>query len=82
MDLAVFVAIVLSFAAFVTTHVALVYGLLVRAPRWRGPVGLVVAPLAPYWGFKAGLRGRSFIWLGAFAAYAAALIANHWLGGR
>jgi hypothetical protein len=73
LDLALYAAIVVSFAALVTAHAALVFGLARRTPHWRGPVGLVLAPLAPYWGFKAGLRVRSVLWLFALAAYVTAL---------
>jgi len=62
--------LVLSFALVVTTHVTLVVGLATRAPRWRAFVGLIVAPLAPYWGWKEGLRRRSVLWVAACAVYA------------
>ena len=79
-DLAVYAAIVVSFAALVTAHAALAFGLSRLRPHWRGPVGFVLLPLAPYWGFKAGLRARSILWLLALAAYVAALMAGHLSG--
>lgn len=81
MDAAIFITLVVSFATFVTAHVALAFGLTVRPPRWRGPVGFVVVPLAPYWGFREGLRARSLIWLLGFGLYAAALAAGYVVAG-
>lgn len=78
MDLLVYGAIVVSFAAFVTVHAALSFGLAMRPPRYRGPVGLIVLPLAPYWGFRAGLRARSVLWILSGAAYLGALAVGTW----
>ncbi len=68
-------ALVVAFAALVTVHVTLVVGLARRAPWWRALVALVVAPLAPYWGWQQRLRIRSVVWIVSAVAYAAALIA-------
>lgn len=62
-------ALVLSFALLVTAHVALVVGLATRPPRWRALVALFAAPLALYWGYKEGMRGRGAIWIVSAAAY-------------
>ncbi len=70
-DLAVTIALSVAFAAWVTDHVALSVGLLRRAPRWRGLVALVIAPLAPVWGFGARLRVRSVLWVVLACAYVA-----------
>jgi len=44
-------------------------------PAWlpfvRAAVALVVAPLAPLWGWKAGLRRTTLVWCGGLALYAA-----------
>ncbi|MBC7051985.1 hypothetical protein G6O46_23535, partial [Salmonella enterica subsp. enterica serovar Enteritidis] len=48
-DLIVVGTLVVSFALFVTAHVAITYGLAFRPPRWRALAALFVAPLAPYW---------------------------------
>lgn len=66
------VSIVVSFAAFVAAHVALSAGLAARDPRWRGAVAFVVPPLAPFWGLKEKMRGRTIAWVAAGVAYGAA----------
>jgi hypothetical protein len=63
-------ALVIAFALIVTTHAMLAYGLTRRVPWWRGPVALVVLPLAPYWGFRSGMRIRSTVWVTAAVVYA------------
>ena len=80
-DAMIMAAIVASFALFVTAHISLVFGLAARRPRWRGAVVLVLPPLAPYWGIRSGLRGRSFVWLGALIAYGCALTLGFASGG-
>jgi hypothetical protein len=70
-----FVVLVTAFAALVTTHVTLAVGLARRAPRWHALVALVVAPLAPWWGWRAHMRVRGALWVAAAAVYAAALTA-------
>ena len=51
-------------------HVALVGGLAVRRSFGRATLALLMPPLAPYWGWEAGMRKRALLWLGALAAYA------------
>ena len=63
-------ALVLAFAVLFTAHATLVYGLVRRRPRWRAPIALVVLPLAPYWGYQAGLRRRAITWVTAAVVYA------------
>ena len=75
MDIAIVVALLGSFALLLTVHVALAIGLLLRRPRWRGPLALVVPPLAPYWGISAKMRIRSGLWIGALALYTLARVA-------
>lgn len=74
MDAVVLIALVVSFAALVTTHVALAFGLTLARPRWRGPVAFFVPPLAPYWGMEAGMKRRAAIWVTALVVYALARI--------
>lgn len=74
MDVLVLVALVVSFAALVTAHVALAVGLTLARPRWRGPLALLVPPLAPYWGMEAGMKRRAAAWVTALAVYALARI--------
>jgi hypothetical protein len=66
--------VVLAFGALVTVHVALAFGLVARRPRWHGAVALFLPPLAPYFGARQGLRGRTFAWLTLAIAYVVALI--------
>ena len=74
MDLAIYIVAGLAFGTLVTAHVALLVGLLLRHPRWRAPIALVMPPLAPYWGYDAGMRLRTLIWVGAVCVYAVAMI--------
>jgi hypothetical protein len=74
----VMAAVVIAFAALATAHVTLVVGLASRPPRWRAGVAAIVAPLAPFWGLRAGMRVRSGIWMASAAVYAAAI----WLAAR
>jgi len=73
-DVAVLIALLFSFATLVTVHVALAFGLTLEKPRWRGPLALVVPPLAPYWGMEAGMKKRAAVWVGAVCIYALARI--------
>ncbi len=59
----------LSFSVLATAHVALVIGLAIRPPRWRALVALPVAPLAPYWGARAGMPVRAVLWGVSAIAY-------------
>ena len=65
----VFGAVALFFALAATAHVAIAVGLVRQSPRWRGPVAFLVAPLAPYWAFQSGMRGRGGVWLVAVIGY-------------
>jgi hypothetical protein len=67
-------ALVLTFALFVTVHVATVFGLSMRPPRWRAAVALVVVPLAPYWALGSKMKVRGVLWIGALVLYGAAAI--------
>jgi hypothetical protein len=69
----VFILLVVAFATWLTTHVTLAVGLVRRAPRWHALVALLVAPLAPWWGWQAKMRLRAALWMTAAAVYAVAL---------
>lgn len=77
LPLAASLTLVLSCATLATAHVWLVLGLM-AAPerRWRGLALLLpfAAWLAPYWGYRSGLRGRSWLWVGSLLAYIASRI--------
>jgi hypothetical protein len=74
-------AIVASFAAFITAHVALAVGLVARNPRARGLVALLVPPLAPYFGIREKMWARSILWGAALVAYVAARVAASFVSG-
>jgi hypothetical protein len=65
--------LVLAFATLVTAHITLVLGLLRRPPWWRGVVGLLLPPLAPWWGWRGNMRVRSGLWVAAAVVYLSAL---------
>lgn len=69
--LVLFVCMVLSFAAMMTAHVAIVIGLAGRAPRYHALVAVVLPPLGAFWSFreKRFLRGAG--WAIAAIAYLA-----------
>lgn len=62
-------ALLIAFALLATAHLTLVVALTGDGSRWRGLVALVAAPLAPYWGYKARMRGRAILWIASAAAY-------------
>lgn len=71
-DALVLGALVGAFAALSTAHVTLAIGLAGQTPRWRALVALVVPPLAPFWGWAAGMRARASLWVAAVVVYAIA----------
>lgn len=68
------VLLAVAFGVLVTAHVALVFTLAFRSPRWRALVALLVPPLAPYWGWQARRRVASSVWLFGAVAYVLALL--------
>ncbi len=68
----VFIAVVGAFAIAVTAHVAIVFGLAMRRPRWRAVVALLVPPFAPYWAVREQMRFRAAMWVVGVVGYAAA----------
>jgi hypothetical protein len=58
-----------TLAAFVAAHGILVVGLARRRAWGRAAIALVVPPLAPWWGYRAGMRGPSIAWCAALALY-------------
>lgn len=63
------IALILLSSSWLTAHVTLVYGLIRRLPAWRVLVALFVPLVAPVWGYQAGLRIRSLVWLATAIAY-------------
>jgi hypothetical protein len=69
------VALTVVLAAFVAAHGMLVGGLARRRAWGRAVVALVVPPLAPWWGWGAGLRVATVVWCAALALYTAGVVA-------
>jgi hypothetical protein len=66
--IAAFSITVVAFAVAMTAHVAIVFGLVRRAPRWRAVVALVLPPFGVVWSLRERLWFRSFAWMiGAFS---------------
>jgi hypothetical protein len=59
-----------ALAAFASAHVALVVGLACRRLWWRAAVAAAVLPLAPWWGWAAGMRRRTVAWGASLLLYA------------
>ncbi|HEY6462551.1 MAG TPA: hypothetical protein VIY73_20420 [Polyangiaceae bacterium] len=58
-----------ALVVFAGAHVALVVGL-GRARSWKAAVvALLLPPLAPWWGYRAGLRVATIAWCAALAVY-------------
>jgi hypothetical protein len=73
-DIAVLGTVILAFATLATAHLGIVVGLMRRAPRWRSPVALILAPLAPYWAMKNRMFVRGGIWIATMLAYVVARV--------
>ena len=68
-------ALLVSFAALVTTHLSIALRLaLRRKPRYRGLLALVLPPLAPVWAYEASWKRSCWLWVGSVLAYAIALV--------
>lgn len=72
------VTLIVAFAILLTAHVTLVVGLLARPPRWRAVLALFLPPLAPAWGARAGMPGRTAVWIASAIAYSIL----RWLASR
>jgi hypothetical protein len=68
-------AVVLAFAFLLTAHLAIAVGLVAKKPRWRAPVALVVAPLAPFWAWREHMRVRAGVWAAGLVLYVIARVA-------
>ena len=62
--------VAISLVVFLGAHVVSLGSLVVRTPRYRAVVALVVPPLAPYWAWQAGHKTPVYVWGAALAAYA------------
>jgi hypothetical protein len=73
-DIASLAVLLVGFAALLTVHIALVFGLARKTPRTRALAALVLVPLAPYWGIRERMFARAAIWIAAAATYAVGLV--------
>lgn len=69
-----YAAVALSFGLFVTTHLALCWGIAVRGAPWRALLAFVLLPLAPAFALRKRLRVRALVWLTALSTYVLALL--------
>ena len=71
------IALIVTFATWLTVHACLAYGL-IRRSEFRTAGWLLLLPptclAAPYWGLRAGLRWHSGFWLVSLLAYGALLL--------
>ncbi len=63
------IPLALAFTAFAVAHLTLVGGLARSRAARRAVVALLVPPLAPAWGWEAGLRRTTWTWGAALALY-------------
>jgi hypothetical protein len=63
-----------ALTVFLAAHVVLVAGLARRRAWGRAVVALLVPPLAPWWGYREGLRVATIAWCAALAVYALGVI--------
>ncbi len=75
MNRALAIGVALVLLVFLGAHASLLGSLVTHRPRYRAAVALVVPPLAPYWGWRAGLRRRVYVWSAALLLYAAGVCA-------
>jgi hypothetical protein len=64
------VALAVVLTAFVVAHLWLLVGLARRGPWSRPLLALLAPPLAPWWGWNAGLRPPAIAWGAALVLYA------------
>ncbi len=69
------IVLAIALVAFVAAHLAIVAGLAQRRAWLRAGIAFVIAPLAPWWGWEAGMRLRTMAWGAALALYAIGIAA-------
>ncbi len=60
----------LALLAAVGAHVTLLVRLAMSRPRYLALAALAVPPLAPYWGWRQGVRRPVYVWGAAVTLYA------------
>ncbi len=73
-DSVVVALLLVAFAWLVTVHVATVFGLARRRPRWRALVALVPLPWTPYWAWREHMRVRAVSWVAGAVIYVVMLV--------
>ncbi len=71
---ALVLVLLVSFAALLALHVAIIATLARKAPRRRALVALLVPPLVPFWAYRDRYYGRTLLWLGFFVTYVIARV--------
>lgn len=70
-DVVVLLLMLLGLGVLITAQVRLVCVLVFfEKPRWRGLLALLLPPLAPWFGWRAGRRWNAGVWLVAAVLYA------------
>ncbi len=68
------IALLVTFAALVTVHVATLFGLLRRGRVAPAALGFVFPPIAPWLAFSRGMRARAILWAVTAVLYVVALL--------
>jgi hypothetical protein len=72
-DLALILLVCLSLSAWISVHVALSVSIGRRQGRAKGWLSLVLFVLAPYFGLRGKIRGKSIAWVLLALTYGVAL---------
>ncbi len=64
-------ALVLTFASWLTVHLGITVALLGRTPRWRAALCLLppLSPVAVYWALRQGMHRLAWLWGGSSVAH-------------
>lgn len=73
MSLALPWVLALTLTVHVGTHLVLVVRLAQQTTALRGLAAFVLPPLAPFWGFREGLKKTAIVWTSTLALYALAV---------
>ena len=71
--------LVLSFASWLTVHLAIAFELFASPPRWRALICLLppLSPLAAYWALRQGMYRRAAAWGASGLGYLVLLYAAY-----
>ena len=64
-------ALVLTFASWLTVHLGIAVALFGQTPRWRGALCLLppLSPLAAYWALRQGMHRMGVLWVACAVAH-------------